>query len=219
MNEFHSPYLAMDNNWINKIDPTGGMTDDPPTEAGIEIGQTHFDPDTGNTFEWDGQNWQSDMASGFTLSEVVVSSQNTLSIKVDGRELNPDNYALSNSAFPGNIASLYTNLVSEVGNDDFQFKITGGDRYIGDDGKVYSSTNNSWIRKAGTRSPHIESNGARAVDLRIKFNDGRLVPLNTVKQALKGTDLILDPNALPKHYPDKHYHLQLPNIKKFGGKY
>ena len=89
----------MGNNWINKIDPTGGMTDDPPTEAGIEIGQTHFDPDTGNTFEWDGQNWQSDMASGFTLSEVVVSSQNTLSIKVDGRELNPDNYALSNSAF------------------------------------------------------------------------------------------------------------------------
>jgi len=26
--EFHSPYLAMGNNWINKIDPDGGKTDD-----------------------------------------------------------------------------------------------------------------------------------------------------------------------------------------------
>jgi hypothetical protein len=75
------------------------------------------------------------------------------------------------------------------------------------------------VSKARTRSPHIESNGGRAVDLRIKFNDGKLVPLNTVRQALKGTDLILDPNALSRHYPDKHYHFQLPNIKKFGGKY
>ena len=203
--QYHSPYMGMDNRPHMSIDPDGGSTEIDPNFL-IKVAEY---------LQAEFPNWH----LGGVLNEVVISNQISLSINVNGRELNPDNYALSNPAFPENIASLYTNLVSEIGNDDFQFKITGGDRYIGDDGKVYSSTNDSWISKARTRSPHIESNGGRAVDLRIKFNDGKLVPLNTVKQALKGTDLILDPNALPRHYPDKHYHLQLPNIKKFGGKY
>ncbi|WP_431165684.1 RHS repeat domain-containing protein [Tenacibaculum halocynthiae] len=79
MGEFHSPYLGMGNNPISKIDPTGGMTDDPPTGAGSEVGETHFDPDTGNTYEWDGSTWHSDMAGGFSFSEVVIGGNSNTS--------------------------------------------------------------------------------------------------------------------------------------------
>ena len=213
--QFASPYMAMGNNWINFVDPDGGLCQDAQ-------GNSIPCPDGYGAFNgiddigvFDGGEFQ-----GYGLDEVFISNQSSLSIKVDGRELNPNNYALSNINFPENIANLYSNLVEKVGNDNFQFKITGGDRYIGEDGKVYSSTNNSLIPKAGTRSPHIVSNGARAVDLRIKYlNSSKIIPLGTVQSALNGTELILDPNALPSHYPDQHYHLQLPNLKKYGGKY
>jgi len=38
-----------------------------------------------------------------------------------------------------------------------------------------------------------------------------IVPLEIVeKLVFKHTAFIFDPAALPKHYSDKHYHLQLP---------
>ena len=50
-----------------------------------------------------------------------------------------------------------------------------------------------------------------AVDLRIKLNNGQMVPLKTVRSIVKKhTELIFDPNAMPWHYPDRHYHLQIP---------
>ena len=106
---------------------------------------------------------------------------------------------------PENIQKLYSSLVQELGHEDFQFQITGGDRYI-KDGKVYSSTNNSLIGKSGPA--HIRGD---AVDLRIKLKDNSdIIPYETVKTAVKGTDFIFDPKALPEKYPDKHYHLQFP---------
>ena len=131
--------------------------------------------------------------------------ENKYSIKVDGRELNPDGYVLDNDILRENIAALYTDMVNEMGTDQFQFRVTGGDRFIGADGKVYSSTDGSFVGRSGLT--HIRGD---AVDMRIKYNDGRLLPVNIVRLSVNRTKLIFDPNAMPHHYDDKHYHLQLP---------
>jgi len=89
--------------------------------------------------------------------------------------------------------------------EDFRFRVTGGDRYIGADGKAYSSTNGSLIVESGP----VHS-GGDAVDLRIKYNDGTLVPISIIRASVHRTNLIFDPNAMPYHYLDQHYHLQLP---------
>ena len=80
----------------------------------------------------------------------------------------PDNYQLSNPAVRAEVEKLYGGLVDEVGHTNFEFKITGGDRYLGADGKIYSSTDNSWISNSKATSKHLIKNGARAVDLRIR---------------------------------------------------
>ncbi|ACE06074.1 hypothetical protein Aasi_0683 [Candidatus Amoebophilus asiaticus 5a2] len=59
--------------------------------------------------------------------------EKSYSMKVDGRELNPDNYVLSNPHMAENIISLYKALAEELKHHpnpklrNFQFKVTGGD--------------------------------------------------------------------------------------------
>ncbi len=127
------------------------------------------------------------------------------SIVVDGRELNPDGVVLGNETLRAEVSKLYSDLTGRLGTDDFQFKVTGGDRYIGADGRTYSSTDNKLM--TGSGPAHIRGD---AVDLRIKYNDGGLVPVSTVRPSVNNTRLIFDPKAMPNHYPDQHYHLQLP---------
>lgn len=128
------------------------------------------------------------------------------SIKAKGRELNPDNYVVKNGKLRGNVRDLYEGLVDAMETQDFQYKVTGGDRYVGADGKVYSSTNNSVF--SGSGKAHIRGD---AIDLRIKYNNGENLPLSIVRPVVTSrTQLIFDPNAMPNSYADKHYHLQLP---------
>lgn len=55
------------------------------------------------------------------------------------------------------------------------------------------------------------------MDIRIKLADGSdIIPFDIVDKARKNTVFIFDPRALPQHYTDRHYHLQLPNIEKYG---
>jgi RHS repeat-associated protein len=130
------------------------------------------------------------------------------SIRSGNRELNPDNIVLKNSKLRNNVKQLYEGLVDDMGTDSFQYQVTGGDRYVGPDGKVYSSTNNDPI--SGSGRAHIAN---LAVDLRIKYNNGSYIPLDIVKPVVSNsTQLIFDPNAMPWHYDDWHYHLQLPRI-------
>ncbi|MHB9147170.1 MAG: hypothetical protein ACYC2U_01770, partial [Candidatus Amoebophilus sp.] len=153
-------------------------------------------------------------------------STKSYSMKVNGKELNPENFVLNNSYMAENVINLYKALVEELKDHpdpkvrNFQFKVTGGDRYE-KNGKVYSSTNHQVIPNAKAKGAHMEENGARAVDIRIKLSDGSdIVPLGIVEKLIvkyKCTKLILDYNALPSIYPDKHYHLQLPNTEEYGG--
>ena len=160
---------------------------------------------SGRTIGCDGLKHFGDVSDLYGGGGGESSQENKYSIDVNGRELNPDGYVLDNEVLRDNIASLYTDLSNELGTDQFQFKVTGGDRYIGSDGKAYSSTNDSLI--SGSGKAHVRGD---AVDLRIKYNDGTFVPLNLVRPSVNRTDLIFDPNAMPHHYSDRHYHLQLP---------
>lgn len=152
------------------------------------------------------------------LNNDTYKTRSNYSIKVDGRELNPRNYVLGNIFMKENIKKLYKKLVEELGHDNFDFIITGGDRYIDENGKVRSSTNNKVIQNSTTRSPHLIEKGARAVDLRIKnYDTGEIIPVEIVKIAQSQTEFIFDNKAMPDDYEDKHFHLQLPKLKKFGG--
>jgi hypothetical protein len=145
------------------------------------------------------------------LESTKDESTKNYSMKVDGRELNPEKYVLNNPRMEENIAKLYKALMEELGHSNFQFQVTGGDRYEGQDGKTYSSTDHSIIEDSG--KAHLRGD---AVDLRIKLADGSdIIPLKIVQRLVgKYTNFIFDPKAMPDRYPNKHYHLQFPKPKK-----
>lgn len=69
---------------LNPADPNSKYQD-PPTKGGSFNGQTHYDPDTGNTYEWDGVNtWHSNMAGGIVGQEVVVTKNSYASAQSGG---------------------------------------------------------------------------------------------------------------------------------------
>lgn len=138
------------------------------------------------------------------------------SIVVGGRELNPENNVLRNEGLKHSIASLYTRLILSLKTANFQFQVTGGDRYLHPtlvqgfrypSIEAFSSTHNSII--IGSGMAHV--NGV-AVDLRIKCMDNTLVPIDTVRPLLTEAGLRFDANAMPDRYPTNfHYHLVLRN--------
>ncbi|HCI55159.1 MAG TPA: hypothetical protein DFI01_04450 [Bacteroidales bacterium] len=155
-----------------------------------------------------GNFWQGAATGLITAGLNHLQQGISYSIRSGDRELNPDNYVLKNNKVRSNVKQLYEGLVDVMGTEEFQFMVTGGDRYVGPDGKVYSSTDNSLIPTSG--KAHILG---LAVDLRIIYNNGHYIPLDFVRPiVINSTKFIFDPNAMPWHYSDWHYHLQLPRI-------
>jgi hypothetical protein len=142
----------------------------------------------------------------YGLCPTPPCQDNPYSIRVGGRELNPDGYVLTNSVLRSNIAQLYQEIVNKVGNDRFTFQVTGGDRYRDSEGAIRSATNNEVVTNSSPTSPHLQERGARAADLRIQG-----VSDATVNDAAKKTDL----NPPTRGYEDGHTHVQLPNERRF----
>ncbi len=132
-------------------------------------------------------------------------------IYVNGRNLNPNNKVLANYDLKLGIANLYKLLRFKL-NADFQFEITGGDRYLAPTMvsgfkysriEAFSSTNNSLIFGSGPN--HV---GGWAADIRIKWMDNSLIPVETVRPLLIEAGLRFEDGAMPSDYPkDNHYHL------------
>ena len=130
--------------------------------------------------------------------------------------LNPAGYVVSNPAVRLNTVALHANLAEHHSAPGFEFQVTGGDRYETtasyDDGngggwtaiQHRSRTNNSVIGASSATSPHLESRGARAVDLRIKG-----VASSTVDDAISKTGFA--PGNTSRDYPTApHTHVALP---------
>ena len=140
----------------------------------------------------------------------IMEKSNPFSINVNGMELNPENFLLSNPRVRAEVKNLYKGLVNDLGHNNFEFKVTGGDRYHLS-GKNYSSTNHKLITSGKSTAHNIER-GARAVDLRIRNLNGKTFNHKVIQATLKkiNSSLFYDLKALPSAYRDGHHHLQLP---------
>lgn len=122
--------------------------------------------------------------------------------------LNPDGFVVSNPLVRVNTVALSVHLADQRGNEGFELRVSGGDRFIGEDGRHRSRTNGSVVGGSAPGSPHLEESGARAVDLRI-----RGVRDDVVDAAIAKTEF--QPSSTRRGYPDKHTHVNLPNVSKF----
>jgi hypothetical protein len=117
---------------------------------------------------------------------------------------------LANPQVRENVGQLYENIAKEAGNTEFEFQVTGGDRYIDADGKIRSSTTGELVGQSRT-SEHLITRGARGVDLRI-----RGVSDAVVRRAVGGTSFFPANTVPPSRYPNEpHWHLGLPNRPEF----
>jgi RHS repeat-associated protein len=133
-------------------------------------------------------------------------------------------YVLSNPLVRSNFDSLNALIVqSGIADNCFVLRVTGGDRYRDpkDPKKHRSSTNDSVVERSDPKSPHLVENGARAIDFNIDNKDQcncRPVTNDLVDRLLPGTDFSL--SSTRRDYPDApHTHINLPNLRTFGGRY
>jgi len=85
--------------------------------------------------------------------------------------------------------------------NSYNFVITGGDRYLDDNGLVRSATNNLHIEESKSDSKHLQEFGAKALDLRLAEG----ISYDILKQAADEVGLwITDEGAY-----DTHFHLHI----------
>jgi hypothetical protein len=112
---------------------------------------------------------------------------------------------------------LLDSLIVNSGVDDncFVLRVTGGDRYrdSANPQLIRSATNNAVIPNASQHSPHLNTNGARAVDFVIQNIKGcGCTPVTDalIDQQLPWTDF--SPSSTERNYPEgPHTHINLPN--------
>ena len=145
-------------------------------------------------------------AKSLTLGEL----NNIRAIEANGININPKGFTLSNASLRNSVKSLYLELENELGYGNFEFQVSGGDRYHSNGGN-YSTTNHKLITSGKSTAHNIER-GARAVDLRIRNLNGKTFDHRVIQHTLEriNSPLFYDLNALPSIYGDGHHHLQLP---------
>jgi len=135
-------------------------------------------------------------------------------IDPDGNEVtNPNSLVVNNSRLINKVADLNQLIVQRTGlsSSSFTVRVSGGDRYV-KDGKIYSLSNNKEITGAVSKSRHLFSEGARAIDLKID-NDGDGLVTNSLLMEL-ATEAGF---VYTSEYESGHVHLHLPESYSVEG--
>ncbi|WP_185154163.1 DUF6443 domain-containing protein [Fulvivirga sp. M361] len=140
----------------------------------------------------------------FPLSPFAYVANDPISwIDPDGKQIiNPQKFVLSNKHLIKALNKFDKAVAKITGQkrSDFTFTITGGDRYK-KDGKIYSATDDSWIKHSHKNSRHLRERGGLAVDVRkSKFSD------KVLKKAAKKAGLKFVSGS---NYTDGHFHMAL----------
>lgn len=128
-------------------------------------------------------------------------------IDPDGKKVeNPNNYVLSNKNLIKKIKEFDLAVAKLSGKSvsSFTITVTGGDRYKKGD-KIFSSTTNSEIKNSASKSKHLQSEGATAVDLATSD-----ISYDILKNAAKEAGFRIDPSG---SYDDGHIHIDLADTK------
>jgi len=139
----------------------------------------------------------------FGIPGMTTPADNDAPARQQLAEVLYNGYILSNPNVPDNLDLINALLVSRGYPDrSFQLGVTGGDRYLDAAGNVRSSTNHAIVPGADRTSPHLDVNGARAVDLQVTG-----IPNDVFDQVLRQTNFA---PGMTLRYPDGHTHISLP---------
>ena len=134
---------------------------------------------------------------------------------IDGREIrNSRHYVIQNPRMIRALIRFNNNLVSITGKQtsEFVMEVTGGDRYEQFIGLAYGAINahtsrtyNSVVWKSDPYSPHLEGNGARAIDLSLPQG----ITADQLEAAAAKAGFT---QVLITQYKDGHFHLTLGKL-------
>jgi RHS repeat-associated protein len=128
-------------------------------------------------------------------------------IDPDGKKIvNPNHYVLSNKKFIAEMKNfdLAVARLSGKETEAFTMTVSGGDRYKKGD-KIFSRTNDSEIKNSASKSKHLQSEGAIAVDLATTD-----ISYEILNKAAKESGFRIDPSG---SYDDGHFHIDLKDSK------
>ena len=173
-----SPYNFVMNSPLRFIDPTG-MFIEPPSQPGEIEGDVHFDEDTGASYVWDGEGgWHSNMQGVEELDEVVITNEDS-------------------SGNDNEYSQVVTNIEYTGGGGAIEY--IGGGGIIKGVSLLRNAKVAGWVKglfgggKAAEKGKELFKFGGSAG--RHMENPSRVVPVQILEQAIKGSKGVADPKG------------------------
>ncbi len=134
-------------------------------------------------------------ADADTKKFVYASSPACNLVTQTGRDLNPYDYVFKDPKTCDALMILFEAIVEILGNDDFVFIVTGGDRVKDTNGVIFSATDGKPVKASADASQHL---AGKAADVRV-----RRVDASVMRRAVARSPFA---NGFAGAYADGHWH-------------